>query len=31
MYRGRIAGEFAAAEATPTELGLAMLGSGSAS
>ena len=31
MYRGRIAGEFAAGEATPTELGLAMLGSGAAS
>ncbi len=31
MYRGRIAGEFAAGEATPTELGLAMLGSGGGS
>ena len=31
MYRGKIAGEFAAGEATTTELGLAMLGSGAAS
>ena len=31
MYQGRIAGEFTAGEATTTELGLAMLGSGAAS
>lgn len=31
MYRGRIAGEFEAGQATTTELGLAMLGSGASS